>query len=252
MIGVHAPEFAFEKDLGNVRKALRDLGITYPVAVDNDRTIWRAFENRYWPAHYFIDAQGRIRYHHFGEGNYAASERVIQRLLAEASPDRSFDGAVTVAGEGAEAPRGDRPKSPETYIGYGRAERAVSMPAHVRNVAQSYQAVPNALDQWGLSGVWTVGRQHAVLQEAGGRILYRFRGRDLHLVLGPGADGKPARFRVTIDGQAPGENHGVDIDAEGNGVVDEQGLYQLVRFKGPSEEHDSVILLTPAPCNRNS
>ncbi len=241
VIGVHAPEFAFEKDLGNVRKAVRDLGITYPVAVDNDRTIWRAFENRYWPAHYFIDAKGRIRYHHFGEGNYAASERVIQRLLAEASPDRSFDGAVTVAGEGAEAPRGDRPKSPETYIGYGRAERVISMPAHVRDRAQSYQAAPAALDQWGLSGVWAVGRQHATLQEAGGRILYRFRGRDLHLVLGPGADGKPVRFRVTVDGQAPGENHGVDIDAEGNGVVDEQGLYQLVRFKGASEEHDFAI-----------
>jgi len=241
VIGVHTPEFAFEKDMANVRKAVKDLGITYPVAVDNDYQIWRSFQNRYWPAHYFVDAAGRIRYHHFGEGNYAASERVIQRLLAEASPDRQFDGTVEVSGQGVEAPYATRERSPETYIGYLRSERSVSLPAHARDRAIMYEAVPAALDQWGLSGKWTVRREQATLEEPGGRILYRFRGRDLHLVLGPSPDGRPIRFRVLIDGKPPGDNHGVDTDAEGNGMVDSQRLYQLVRFKGPFKEHDFTI-----------
>jgi cytochrome c biogenesis protein CcdA/thiol-disulfide isomerase/thioredoxin len=241
VIGVHAPEFAFEKDLDNVRGAVRRLDVTYPVAVDNDRAIWRAFQNQYWPAHYFIDAKGRIRYHHFGEGNYAASERIIQRLLAEAHPGKTFGGAVAVSGEGVEAAAGADDRSPETYIGYARAERSVTMPAPVRGRPADYRASPSGLDEWGLSGRWTIGRESARLEAPGGRIVYRFRGRDLHLVLGPGPDGSPVRFRVTIDGKAPGRDHGVDTDAAGNGVVDSQRLYQLVRIDGPPGDHDFAV-----------
>ncbi|HWJ68887.1 MAG TPA: cytochrome c biogenesis protein DipZ [Sphingobium sp.] len=237
VIGVHTPEFAFEKDVANVRKAAASLGINYPVAIDNDYRIWRAFQNKYWPAHYFIDAEGRIRHHHFGEGDYAGSERVIQRLLAEAKPGRTFDGMVEVNAVGVEAAAGAKGRSPETYIGYARSDRSVSQPATVRDAAATYTASPAELNQWGLAGTWTVGREDAVLAAAGGRILYRFRARDLHLVLGTGKDGKPIRFRVTIDGKAPGANAGVDVDAAGNGVVDGERLYQLVRLAKAGEEH---------------
>ena len=241
IIGVHAPEFAFEKDIGNVRQAVRDLGIGYPVAVDNDYAIWSAFGNSYWPAHYFIDARGRVRYHHFGEGNYEESERVIQQLLAEASPGRSFERPVAARGEGVEAASAGRPQSPETYIGYARSEGAVSVPEHVPDRAERYRASPRGPDEWGLAGLWTVGREQARLDEAGGHILYRFHGRDLHLVLGPAKPGQPVRFRVTVDGRAPGENHGTDIDAQGNGVIRAQRLYQLVRLKDARGEHDFAI-----------
>jgi cytochrome c biogenesis protein CcdA/thiol-disulfide isomerase/thioredoxin len=241
VIGVHAPEFAFEKDLDNVRNAVRQFGVTYPVAVDNDRAIWRAFKNEYWPAHYFIDAKGRLRYHHFGEGDYAGSERVIQRLLAEASPERTFEGTVAVRGQGVEAASDDADQSPETYIGYRRTAGSVSTPATVRNRPTEYSASPAALNQWGLAGTWTVHREHAALDRAGGHILYRFRARDLHLVLGPAAADRPVRFRVTIDGKPPGEAHGVDVDAAGNGVVDSQRLYQLIRLQGSGGEHDFAI-----------
>jgi cytochrome c biogenesis protein CcdA/thiol-disulfide isomerase/thioredoxin len=241
VIGVHAPEFAFEKDVANVRKAVHDLGIDYPVAVDNDYAIWRAFDNHYWPAHYFIDAKGRIRHHHFGEGDYAGSERIIQQLLAEAHPGKSFGGMVTDAGKGVEAVASDDVASPETYIGYARAERSVSRPETVRGQPAVYAAQPTGLNQWGLAGAWTVGAEHAVLDKAGGRILYRFHARDLHLVLGPGANGHPIRFRVTIDGKAPGEDHGTDIDAAGNGMVDGQRLYQLVRLKNGAADHAFAI-----------
>ncbi|WP_019832733.1 cytochrome c biogenesis protein DipZ [Sphingomonas sp. PR090111-T3T-6A] len=237
VIGVHAPEFAFEKDVANVRKAVRDLGIDYPVAVDNNYAIWRAFDNHYWPAHYFIDAKGRIRHHHFGEGDYAGSERIIQQLLAEAHPGKSFGGMVTDAGKGVEAVASDDVASPETYIGYARAERSVSQPETVRGQPTVYDAHPAGLNEWGLAGAWTVGAEHATLDRAGGRILYRFHARDLHLVLGPGADGRPIRFRVTIDSKAPGEDHGTDIDAAGNGMVDGQRLYQLVRLKSTAADH---------------
>jgi cytochrome c biogenesis protein CcdA/thiol-disulfide isomerase/thioredoxin len=245
VIGVHSPEFAFEKDLGNVRKAVRDLNITYPVAVDNDRTIWRAFENHYWPAHYFIDARGRIRYFHFGEGGYAESERVIQRLLAEVSPDKSFAGAVavTVNGEGVEeaASGDDDLRSPETYIGFGRTKGSVSQPAQRGNRSIEYTASPAALGQWGLAGQWTVTQEYGRADKPGARILYRFRARDVHLVLGPSPDGRPIRFRVTIDGKPPGPAHGLDIDAAGNGTVTEQRLYQLVRFARLGGTHDFAI-----------
>ncbi len=242
VIGVHSPEFAFEKDIANVRKAVRDLGITYPVAVDNDFKIWRAFKNSYWPAHYFIDAQGRLRFYHFGEGEYARSEEVIRRLLAEAHPGMELGGKLDFkGGTGVEAPGQDDKQSPETYIGYARAEGSVSQPDMVRNQPATYTAQLRALNDWGLTGRWTVGRESATLDKAGGRIAYRFHARDLHLVLSPGANGKPVRFRVTIDGKAPGAGHGSDIDAAGAGVVTGQRLYQLVRLAGPVEDHNFEI-----------
>lgn len=231
VIGVHAPEFAFERDERNVRRAVRDLGITYPVVLDNDLAIWRAFDNQYWPAHYFIDAQGRIRHHHFGEGAYAESERTIQQLLAEAGAKNVPTGIVDPHAQGVTAPAADiAPQSPETYIGADRRENFASP----ERGAQESFTVPATLqtNQWGLTGAWRVSDESATLQRAGGTIRYRFRARDLHLVLGPGAGGKPVRFRVTIDGRPPGVMHGVDTDASGAGVVDGQRLYQLVRGGG--------------------
>ena len=242
VIGVHAPEFAFEKDIANVRKAASDLGIRYPIAVDNNYAIWRAFNNHYWPAHYFIDARGRIRHHHFGEGDYAGSERIIQQLLAEAHGSTPIPGGtVAVSGSGVEAAAGGDTRSPETYVGYERAERSVSRPAVQHDTSATYSADPTALNQWGLAGAWTVGGEHAVVDKAGGRVLYRFHARDLHLVLGPGANGRPIRFRITIDGKAPGADHGADVDAAGNGTVVGQRLYQLVRLTGPVRDHSFAI-----------
>lgn len=233
VIGVHAPEFAFEKNLDNVRRAVRELKIDYPVAVDNDYAIWRAFNNEYWPAHYFIDAQGRIRHHHFGEGEYAKSEAVIRQLLAEAG-HAAMPGAMVVAqASGAElASDAADVQSPETYIGFERAEGFASPGGQLPDTPNEYAApLDLAPNHWALDGHWNVGAQDAVLDSAGGRITYRFHARDLHLVLGPGADGKPIRFRVRIDGQAPGNDHGVDTDGNGDGVVTEHRLYQLIRAK---------------------
>ena len=233
VIGVHAPEFAFEKQLPNVRQAVKDLHVDYPVAVDNDWTIWRAFNNNYWPAHYFIDAEGRIRHHHFGEGEYATSEAVIQQLLREAG-HRVMGAPVQVAAQGAQAaPDDSHDWSPETYVGYERAKKFASVGGAVREAAHDY-AMPAAptLNQWGLAGAWTVHADHAEANATGARIVYRFHARDLHLVLGPAADGKPVRFKVTLDGQAPGADHGADIDAQGQGTVTGQRLYQLVRQRG--------------------
>ena len=234
VIGVHAPEFAFEKDLGNVRKAVKDLKVDYPVAVDNDYAIWRAFKNEYWPAHYFIDAQGRIRHHHFGEGEYDESEKVIQQLLAEAGQSAMPGDLVKVEAQGAQAAAdSENVKSPETYIGYGRADNFASPGGAVQNKAHAY-AAPAQLktNQWALDGDWTVGEQSAVLGKAQGRIDYRFHARDLHLVLGSATEGRTIRIKVTIDGKPPGEDHGTDIDAQGNGTVNGQRLYQLVRQRG--------------------
>ncbi|WP_179403164.1 cytochrome c biogenesis protein DipZ [Burkholderia guangdongensis] len=234
VIGVHAPEFPFERDIGNVRKAVRDLGIDYPVAIDNHYAIWRAFDNEYWPAHYFIDAQGRIRYHHFGEGDDAQSERVIQSLLAENGHPEAAN--VPIGLEGAPA-RGALAaadaadiRSPETYVGYARAENFASPGGEARDAARRYAAPARpALNDWGLAGTWNVGSDDATLASPTGRIVYRFHARDLHLVLGPGANGKPVRFRITLDGAAPGDAHGADVDAQGYGTVTGQRLYQLVR-----------------------
>jgi cytochrome c biogenesis protein CcdA/thiol-disulfide isomerase/thioredoxin len=242
VIGVHAPEFAFEKNVRNVRKAATDLKVDYPVAIDNDYAIWRAFGNQYWPAHYFIDAQGRIRHHHFGEGGYAESERVIQQLLAEAGRTVAND-VVAVAASGAEAaPDMTNVGSPETYIGYDRAENFISPGGAVEDTRHVYApAAPPRLNEWALSGDWTVGKEDAQLNEKGGRIVYRFHARDLHLVLGPGEGGAPVRFRVTLDGAPPGDRHGADTDADGQGIVTGQRLYQLIRQNGKILDHTFEI-----------
>ncbi|NNA57176.1 cytochrome c biogenesis protein DipZ [Pseudomonas koreensis] len=231
VIGVHAPEFAFERDVGNVTKAMKELGINYPVAIDNDYKIWRAFNNEYWPAHYFADAQGRIRYHHFGEGDYAESERVIQQLLREAGAKTVADGLINADANGVQqAPDMHQVLSPETYVGYQRAEHFVPETGLVPDKVATYIPPTNLnLNDWSLGGQWAVGAERATARAPASRIVYRFHARDLHLVLGPGADGKPVRFNVSIDGQAPGDAHGVDVAPDGSGRVTEQRLYQLVR-----------------------
>jgi len=231
VIGVHAPEFAFEKSIDNVRKAVADLNVRYPVAIDNDYAIWKAFDNQYWPAHYFIDAQGRIRHHHFGEGDYEGSEDVIRRLLAEAGGKAIAPGVTPIkAAGGVEAPADKSDMlSPETYIGYDRAEHFVSPGGAVGEEHHLYQRGAPRLNEWGLFGEWTVLGERAELDRKNGGVVFRFHARDLHLVLGPTAAGKKIRFRVRLDGAAPGEDHGADTDAAGEGVVSEQRLYQLVR-----------------------
>jgi cytochrome c biogenesis protein CcdA/thiol-disulfide isomerase/thioredoxin len=233
VIGVHTPEFAFERNVDNIRAAVEKLKIKYPVAVDNNYEIWRAFDNQYWPAHYFIDAQGRIRFHHFGEGEYDESERVIQELLAETGKITASTDLVSVNASGAEAaPDLNAVKSPETYIGFGRIENFVSPGGVVAGTGHVYSAGTPQLNQWGLTGNWTIGPENARLNEPGGGIVYRFHARDLHLVLGPGRTGEPIRFRVTIDGAAPGSDHGTDVDADGRGIVNAERLYQLIRQDG--------------------
>ena len=234
VIGVHSPEFGFEAELPKVERAVRRFGVTYPVALDGNHAIWNAFHNEYWPAHYFIDAQGRIRHTHFGEGNYDRSEQWIRELLAERNSGSMPRTATSVHAEGIEqAADFSQARSPETYLGYSRAERFGSPEGLKPDAARVYPAPAlNALNLWALSGKWNDHAQFAELQTAGGRILYRFHARDLHLVLGPGKSGKTVRFRITIDGHPPGESHGVDTDAEGNGTVVDYRLYQLVRQKG--------------------
>lgn len=229
IIGVHTPEFTFEKDQRNVEQAVRDLGLTYPVAMDNQYAIWNAFKNEYWPAHYLIDAQGRIRHQHFGEGAYRETEQMIQTLLKEAGQLATADELVQVAGAGATLAAADMERSPETYLGYARQQNLASPEQVIQNVAVQYSA-PRALklNQWGLSGKWLISDEAAALQASGGAISYRFQGRDLHLVLGSRSS-KPVRFKVTLDGFAPGLDHGADIDAQGFGVIREQRLYQLIR-----------------------
>ncbi|MGH9417264.1 MAG: cytochrome c biogenesis protein DipZ [Terriglobales bacterium] len=244
VIGVHSPEFAFERQISNVREAVTRLHLTFPVAVDSDLKVWNAFNNEYWPADYFVDASGQIRFHHFGEGSYAESERVIQELLAEAHHQAPppAGGFVAVAGTGAEAPPDPRAEgSPETYIGYTRGER-FSSPQHLQIDRTTTYSAPlrPSLNQWGLAGAWKVGAWMAVLDKAPGKIIYRFHARDLHLVLGS-ASGKPIRFRITIDGTPPGPDHGVDTNAAGEGVVTFHRLYQLVRQKGPVEDRTFTI-----------
>jgi cytochrome c biogenesis protein CcdA/thiol-disulfide isomerase/thioredoxin len=243
VIGVHTPEFAFEKDPANVAKSLTDLKITYPVAIDSNYAIWKAFNNQYWPAHYFIDANGSIRYHHFGEGKYAESEEVIQQLLREKNSGLKSDGFVQVNGAGAQAaPDSKDVASPETYIGYSRQQNYVS-PEKIRQDGTQAYTAPSRLtvNQWGLVGNWNVSGEHAVLTAAPGKVIFRFHARDLHLVLGPGKNGKPVRFRVRIDGTAPGEDHGGDTDEQGAGMVKEYRLYQLIRQKGKVEDRTFEI-----------
>lgn len=235
VIGVHTPEFEFEQDVDNVRRAVSDMNIGHPIAIDNRYAVWSAFRNRAWPALYFVDAQGRIRHHHFGEGEYERSERVIQQLLAEAGIGDIDPEPVAVEADGVEAAADWASlRSPETYLGYERTASFVSPGGAAWNKRRVY-AAPAELrpNHWALSGDWTVKKQFTVLNEPHGRISYRFHARDVHLVMGPAAVGTTVRFRVLIDGQPPGAAHGIDIDDEGNGTVTEQRLYQLIRQPAP-------------------
>jgi cytochrome c biogenesis protein CcdA/thiol-disulfide isomerase/thioredoxin len=244
VIGVHAPEFAFEKDLGNVRRAVKDLGVTYPVAVDNNQAIWQAFENQYWPAHYLIDGQGRIRAHHFGEGDYDQSERQIQQLLAENGDRMLSHDIVQVNGQGvAKAASGDDVLSEETYLGYERAQNVANRGGQAQDQRQTYvEPTLKVRNSWALGGIWTVGGEYATSDAPGGRVAFRFHARDLHMVLGPAADGKPVRFHILVDGHPPGVDHGMDVDAQGRGVVDAQRLFQLVRQHGAIEDRTFEIV----------
>ncbi|URX64449.1 thioredoxin family protein [Luteibacter anthropi] len=243
VIGVHTPEFDFEKDDGNIRQAITRFGITYPVAVDSEHSIWNAFHNRYWPALYFVDASGHIRHHQYGEGDYDLSEHVIQDLLAEASGQHTTDeGLVAPQAKGTEvAPDPAGAASDETYIGFDKAEGFASPEGFAENHRQHYSVTNPRLNHWGLTGDWTVHGERATADKTGASIVYRFRARDLHLVLAPGSDGKALRFTVTLDGKAPGDAHGTDTDAQGNGHVDETRLYQLIRQAGDTGEHTFEI-----------
>jgi cytochrome c biogenesis protein CcdA/thiol-disulfide isomerase/thioredoxin len=243
VIGVHTPEFAFEKERSNVEKAVRDLKITYPVAIDSDYKIWSAFNNQYWPAHYFIDGKGRIRAHHFGEGGYDESERVIQELLKENGATSLAAGVLNVNATGAEAASDARNVgSPETYVGYKRAANFASAEPIAKDSRKTYSPQPRlSLNQWALGGSWKLGEESAVLQSVPGKIVFRFHARDLHLVLGPSKNGKPIRFTVKIDGTAPGDDHGADTDASGAGTVQGNRLYQLIRQKGAVEDRTFEI-----------
>ena len=230
VIGVHAPEFPFERELPNVRWGAEKFAVDYPVAVDNDFAIWRAFGNQYWPALYFVDGRGRLRHRHFGEGDHEQSERVIQELLAEAGAQGVRQELASVAPSAIEAAADwDNVKSPETYLGSARSENRVSSDARLK------------LNQWALEGDWTVQKQPAVLNKANGRITYRFQARDINLVMAPGARGEPVRFRVLIDGHPPGPAHGIDLDEEGNGAVGEPRMYQLIRQSGPIADRQFKI-----------
>jgi len=243
VIGVHTPEFDFEHDLDNVRRAAEDLGVDYPVAIDNDYAIWNAFDNHYWPALYFVDAQGQIRHHRFGEGGYQESEMIVQQLLTEAGISGTGQDLVPVDPTGVEAAADwDSLRSPENYLGSERTQNFALFPGAVLDTRHVYAAPTRlALNHWALSGDWTVQAQATVLNQAGGRILYRFHARDLHLVMSPGAPGNAVRFQVRIDGQPPGAAHGADVDDQGNGTVTQPRLYQLIRQPGPITEHTFEI-----------
>jgi len=233
VVGAHAPEFAFEKERVNVENAVRDLNITFAVPIDSNHRIWQAFSNEYWPADYFIGGKGRIRYHHFGEGEYDKSEHVIQELLRENGATGLDASIVRLSADGAEAPPSDDVRSPETYVGYARAEEFASPGRLAHDSARIYSLPARpSLNQWGLDGSWKVGAESAVLQEAPGKIAFRFHSRDLHMVLAPSKNGKPVRFRVKLDGATPGEDHGVDSKADGAGEMRQPRMYQLIRQKG--------------------
>jgi thiol-disulfide isomerase/thioredoxin len=230
VIGVHTPEFSFEKEPANVENALRDLKVVYPVAIDSNYRIWQAFKNEYWPAQYLIDGKGRIRYHHFGESDYREIERAIQELLKENGATGLQWTNVSMPADGVQAAPSADIDSPETYLGYRQAERFASPEGLAHNSGKVYSppAMP-ALNHWGLSGSWNDGAESVVLQETPGKIVFRFHSRDLHLVLSPTKDGKPVRFRVRLDGAAPGDNCGSDSAPDGTGEVREPRLYQLIR-----------------------
>jgi thiol-disulfide isomerase/thioredoxin len=231
VIGVHTPEFGFEHNQDNIRRAVRDFRIDYPVAIDSDYAIWTGFDNHYWPALYFADAQGRIRHHHYGEGEYQQSEMIIQQLLAEAGAAGVDDDMVAVDAVGLEAPADwGSLRSPETYTGYERTENFASPGGPVPDKLHSYAAPPGLrLNHWALSGDWTMGEQATTSEGAGGQITCRFQARDLHMVLGPAVPGTSVRFQVLLDGQPPDASHGLDLDEHGHGTLTEQRLHQLIR-----------------------
>ena len=243
VIGVHTPEFSFEHDLENVRRAAQDMRVPYPIAIDNDYEIWSAFNNHYWPALYIVDVQGRIRYHQFGEGAYEQSEMIVQQLLAEAGIGDIDHELASVDAQGAEAAADwGNLRSPENYVGYERAENFASPSGAILDQPRVYTAPKRLrLNHWALVGDWTVGREATLLNEANGRIAYHFHARDLHLVMGPAVRGTSVRFRVFIDGLAPGEAHGIDVDDQGNGTVTQQRLYQLIRQPGPIADRQFEI-----------
>ena len=248
VVGIHSPEFPFEHDIEKVRPALEGMGVDYPIALDNDFAVWRAFDNNAWPALYFIDDKGRIRHHHLGEEDYERSERVIQQLVAEAGSDGADRELVSPEVSPVEAPADwETLGSPETYVGYERAARFVSPDRLLPDQPHDY-ADPGGLElnEWSLSGNWTVGRQATVMNEADGRITYRFHARDLNLVLGPSESGDRVRFSVLVDGEPPGPGHGHDTDDHGNGTIAEFRLYQLVRQPGTvSDRTFEVTFLDP-------
>lgn len=235
VIGVHTPEFSFEKNVVNVRRAMKEMQIAYPVAVDSNYAIWNAFGNDYWPALYFIDARGRIRDHHFGEGDYEQSERLSQRLLIEAGNGGVDNGLVSVDPRNLEvAADWNDVRSPESYLGYERTQSFASPSGMITTKRHIYEIPARlALNAWALSGDWTMEKEAVVLNQAGGRIAYAFHGRDLNLIMGLTAPRTTARFRVLVDGQPPAASHGVDVDASGYGTVSEQRTYQLIRQPKP-------------------
>ena len=248
VIGIHTPEFPFEKDVDNVRDAVKRMGVTFPLALDNDRAIWQAFGNEYWPALYFVDARGRIRHHYFGEGDYEQSETVIQQLLAEAGNSGARRGLVSVEGTGAEAEADwGSLKSPENYLGYARTQSFASPGGAAIEQPRRYSApVQLRRNQWALAGNWTVRQGDILLNENKGRITYGFHARDLNVVMGPSARGVSQRFRVLIDGESPGRAHGIDVDGDGNGTLNEQRMYQLIRQQNPINDRKFEIAFLDA------
>ena len=243
VIGVHTPEFPFEHNLDSVRRAVQQMQVPYPVVIDNDYSIWRAFRNQYWPAAYLIDARGQVRDHQFGEGEYDRFERAIQRFLSDSGVSSPGTEIVSVNGTGFEAAADWKElKTPETYVGYGRSDDFVSHEPAALNERRTYSAPARlTLNRWALSGDWTMGMPATTLNKASGRIAYRFHARDVHLVMGPSRPGNPVRFRVTLDGQPPGAAHGLDVAESGDGIVSEQRLHQLIRQPGPIVDRTFVI-----------
>jgi thiol-disulfide isomerase/thioredoxin len=243
VIGVHTPEFSFEKDIENVRQAAREIGADYPVAIDSNYEVWRAFNNQFWPALYIVDAQGRIRHHQFGEGGYQRAEVIIQQLLAEAGNPGLNHELVSVNASGAEAAADWHSlKSPETYVGYGQTENFASPGGAVLDKSYVYAAPAHLeLNAWALSGNWTIRKEATVLTGKSGRIVYRFHARDVNLVMGPPKRGASVRFRALIDGRPPGAAHGSDVNEQGNGIVTEPRMYQLIRQPQPIVEREFTI-----------
>ncbi|MEV6488962.1 redoxin domain-containing protein [Actinoplanes sp. NPDC051633] len=246
VIGVHTPEFAFEHNPDNVLRAMHDMRIDYPVVTDNDYAVWGAFDNHYWPALYFADAQGSIRHHHFGEGEYRRSEMVIQQLLAEAGTTDHDHEPSLVEAEGVEAAADWAGlRSPENYTGYARTANFASPGGFRPGRPHRYDAPAGLrLNHWALAGEWTMQEQAVRLGTAGGRIACRFQARDLHLVMGPAVPGRPTPFQVLLDGRPPGPDHGIDVDGHGSGTLAEQRLYQLVRQHGTVTERTFEIIFS--------